>query len=591
MSRAPMNILEDRRWMAAAVLLFAVMMTIKYFPGAENHSLYIGNIFQTIHPDAFAGDFYKGPEKPFISRPSQMSLFYGAVYLMGEIWLDDRFVAAVYLGLVFAALLGVERIAAHLGLANPLARLALLLLIMKDHEIFDKVLMAYHADVNHSAFAIPLTVWLMYAALARKGWFAVLALMAVLAAVSPRNAAGPMFLALCVQAYHGGPRTRAAVGVFLAAGFAAVCAAAVYVFPVQETHRLELWDYIRARQDYEANPWHMMNMTRAFWNAVWLAMIGGGLWICVRQGPRFHAVAVVLVLGLFIWLAGGLYISFAPDALKQPLLIGFVPARMLGTPQLLATVVITVFFMNMAERERTPKALAFAAAALTALYMTGPGEQAVWFVLVIISSSAAVLGATLWARRSEPRTGFISAAAARPAAVIAAALIFATTAVYTRNAVRHWPYWRTLAEHGVYGAASSAVWIGVDSYVRKNTPPGSSILPYHFSAAETLAASRSLGVRTGRTSPVPTVFSDITSSAGFKFENEQRELGKKIGEDFMAGNALAARPRIERLAPVPDYIIAPSAVAAGLDWAVLKYTPEAEVRDFIIAKRSDGSGG
>ena len=99
------------RIVLAAIAAFAVLLTIKYFPGFESETAYAGNAFQAIHPDAFAGDAYRGPERTWSQRPFQLSLIYLVIKFTGEIWLDDRFVAVVYLGLVFAGLLGIDRIA------------------------------------------------------------------------------------------------------------------------------------------------------------------------------------------------------------------------------------------------------------------------------------------------------------------------------------------------------------------------------------------------------------------------------------------------------------------------------------------------
>ncbi|MHC8508140.1 MAG: hypothetical protein ACYYKD_01880 [Rhodospirillales bacterium] len=580
------GILSDRRWMAAAVLLLAVVMTVKYYPGFENSNVYSGNAYQILNPGAFEGDPYQGPEKSLADRPFQLSSLYALVYLMGDIWLDDRFAAAFYVGLVFAGLLGVERIAAHLGLSNPLARLAVLLLMAKDHELLSKNMLSYPADVNHFACAIPLIVWLLYAALARKGWPVVLILCVATALTSPRVGVGPIFFALCLQAWNGAARDRIFVGLLFLAGLVIAYAGLFHWAAVPEHYRLELWDNIRARDHSEANPWYPFDARAAFENAVWLAHICVGLWIAVRAGGRFRAAGVVLAAGVVVWLVGGLYISASPDMLKQPLLIALAPSRMLAWPQLLATITVAAFFMMRAEEQKTPGALAAAAFAMAALYMAGPGDPVRWSGLIAVSALAAALGVIFTARRTGAAVGPVNALAARPAAVITAALIVSTAAAYSVAAVQHWPHWRTWAQHGVYGGTSFAPWIGVDSYIRENTPVNASILPYHFYKDGRLVSKRFLGARTGRAMPVPAAYSNVRNPDGFRFEAEQRVLLDSIGADLLAGDISESGPHIENLVPVPDYIIAPSSLAAGLDWAALGYAPDAETHGFMILRRN-----
>ncbi len=39
-----------------ALLVLALLMTLKYFPGFENPAAYAGNAYQAVHPDAFPGE-------------------------------------------------------------------------------------------------------------------------------------------------------------------------------------------------------------------------------------------------------------------------------------------------------------------------------------------------------------------------------------------------------------------------------------------------------------------------------------------------------------------------------------------------------
>lgn len=580
-------------WVLAALFACAAALTVKYFPGFENETAYAGNAFQWIHPDAFAGDAYQGPEKPLSARPFQLSLIYPIIGMTGEIWLDDRFVALVYVVLVFMSLFGLERIAHHVGLTDPIARLAVILLFLKDHQILEnKVLVAHHPDVNHFAFAIPIIIWLLYAALARKGWIVVLGLSVLLTMISIRNAVGPIFFAFCVQAVLGGRRDRVAVGVMFAAGAAVAYVGLFHVVPVADEHRLILWDILRAREAASANPWHDISPQVLVQNATWLCLIAVAVAVCARathmNQAALRGLAVILVAGLIIWMVGGLYISFAPDAVKQPLLIGLAPTRMLAWPQTLAMLVIAAWIVGQAERLQTPRSLAVAGAGILVLYLLGPGDPALWFAVCGIAGVAAVLGGGLWARPRSlwPGAGDVmQLAVSRPAVTVCAALALTSFVALGAAARDNAAAWRTWAEQGVFGNAASAVWIGVDTYIREDTPKDASVLPYYRRFDGRLKARRSLGTRTGRAMPVPEGYSDVRDPNVHVTEAEQSALIDSIGKHLDAGETEGVQPLLQSLVQVPDRIIVPSDIGRTIAWDDLGYVLETEVANFTVARR------
>lgn len=568
-------------WLWVALMCCAVLMTIKYFPGFENETAYSGNAYQMVHPDAFQGDVYQGPDKPLVKRPFQLSLIYAVIALTGDIWLDDRFVAVIYIGLVFAALVGIERIAAYLGLSNPLARLVVVLLFLKDHQILaNKVLVAHHPDVNHFAFAIPLIVWLLYAALARKGWPLVLTLSGVLVATSIRNAVVPVFISMCLQAYHGGSRDRLIVAAMMFVGAVVAYVGLFHLIPIPEPVRLDIWDLVKGREGGSANPWHDWTAAGALFSALWFALIAAGFVACRHGGEKFSGIRVVLVAGLAVWFVGGLYISFAPDVLKQPMLIGLAPTRTLAWPQIVAMIAIAAALLMWIEESQTFRRVILATGGLSLIYITGPGNHEQWTALVAASGvGVAVLAGFRYGFSALP-----DRIASVPSAFIAAVFGFTTIVSYSVAAKQKFPEWRVAYEHGVFGAASSARWIGVDEYVRNHTPVDAAILPYYRLGDGRLIARRSFGVRTGRAMPVPEPYSDIRNPDAWVFESAQQALVLKIGEDLDTSALAGTRERIDRLVPVPDIIIVPADVGDHVAWPEIGFRRDATVAGYVLAR-------
>ena len=227
----------------AWITIFAVLMTLKYFPGLENETLYSGNVFQILSPDAFSGDPFRGPETPWWQRPTQLSLFYGLVWLGGDIWLDDRFVAIFYLGLVIASLVGIDRIARHFGLNNPYERLILLMFFLKDHQILtSKVLVAHHQDVNPSAMAIPAIIWLFYAIISQRHFIWTVIGCALITLISIRLALCVCVIALISEFFLRPSPQKWISGMLLLAGLTLFSIALMAFTPSDDTLRLAIWE-------------------------------------------------------------------------------------------------------------------------------------------------------------------------------------------------------------------------------------------------------------------------------------------------------------------------------------------------------------
>jgi len=575
-----------------AVVAGAALLTLKYFPGLENEAAYAGNVFQTLHPDAFTGDPYRDPTRRLFERPFQLSLFYLLVKFTGEIWLDDRFVALVYWGLVAASLAGVDAIARLLGAAVG-DRLLLLMLFLKDHQILgNKVLLAHHPDVNHFAFAIPIIIWITYAALARKGLLVIGALAVVLFLVSVRNAPFPVGAALVLTAVRGGRRERMVVGMLAILGLTLAAWLLATRLAISDDYRLMLWDMIREREHSAANPFHPNDMG-PLWlqNGLFLALIAAASLLARGVGSgrsSWRDVRVIFGLGLALWLVGGLYISFSPDSLKMPILIGLAPARALALPQNLAYIVVVVALCQEARQSPGPRSSITLALGVGALFLAGPGSIGRWGMLLAVAALLVISVQAIRGRDDGMRRAVIEAACQRPLPLILATLVVVLLVSYVDAARRTLPNWAVLARTGVFGAADSAKWIGVAEYLRSSTPADAAVLPLFFDPSSgQLVPSSALVTRSGRPQPTPQPYSRVLDPSAWTFERQQREVIDRLAEGILQKNVSSVMEQLPRLVPVPRYLIVPTRFAAPLiEGFHPRFVEERRVGEYSILRTS-----
>ena len=478
------------RVVLALITVIAAAMTLKYFPGLENEPNYAGAALQTIHPELFAGDPYRGPEFGMGSRILQLSLFYGLVKVFGEIWLDDRFLAVVYFGFVAAGLIGVDKTARLLGADKLYQRSVVLMVFAKDHAFLDhKTLLAHHQGVNHSVIAIPLIVWLFYAALARKGLAIVLALSLVLLATSVRYAPIPILMAMTAVFVTGTRREQIAIGVLSALGIAACYWVLNYAMAIPEAGRLELWDILLAAAGGDVNPFQL-----AFYdvpdfavkNGLWLAILGAAIWIAPRGDSAYTGVVTIAWMGILTWLLGGLYLSFAPDTIKFPLLQGIAPTRALAWPQNLAYIAIFTVGFRWLEAQTTAANAAAVGIAFAALFVIGPGNVPLWAGLLAAGTAVVLVLHALCPAcpmvGRHPDTPLLEHGTRNAPRVTTQILALVLAAAYAIAVYQKAPAWKITLESGVFGNARPAAWIGVAEHIRETIPNGKAILPIAYAA-------------------------------------------------------------------------------------------------------------
>lgn len=588
-----------------AVALFAFMLTFKYFPGLENEHAYAGLAYQSIHPDAFAGDPYRDPENSRLS-PIRLSLTYVLSKAVGELWLDDRFLALLYAGLVAVGLLGIDRIARLLGCSGMWERLVILLVFLKDHAVLDhKVLLAHHQGFNHTVFAIPIIVWLFYTALARKGLPVVLLLSLLLLVFSLRYAPIPVLTAMAVVAMTGKRWERYALGGLCVMGLLAAYWVLFHVMAVPDPWRLELWDILRTAAGGDVNPFHnFLGATEPFIfrNLIWLIILGTVFFLSPSGDPTFRGVRTIMLMGFLTWLLGGLYISHAPDFLKLPLLQGIAPTRALAWPQNIAYVAIFALGFRWVATESNRKKIMVTCMGFAVLFIIGPGNIDRWSILLAAGTFAVM--ALHWVGWPKTLTGRTAENSLETHVrknwrlMVLQTLSIVIAIAYAATLGGKIPAWKTTLETGVFGHAAPAAWIGVAEYIRDKTPPTASVLPITYRGAPSypempssaangrLWATRSLGTRAGRTMPVPEDFpGDFRNPDSWQQSDRQKTVIRRIEETLMNRDVSSAVAAIAALKPIPDYVILPEAVLGPSVKAIGDFRFEDRVRGYAVFKR------
>ena len=571
---------EIGRW-AWWIIIFgvAVMLTLKYFPGLENETAYSGIAFKAIHPDAFATDLYRGGGSYF-DHPLQLTILYGFVKLIGEIWLDDRFLTIVYLGSVIASLIGIDKTARLLGLHGTPERIFLLFMFAKDHAVLsNKVLVAHHADVNHSTFAITLIIWLFYAALARKSFFVVILISIALTSLSLSNAAFPVAMALIVVAVNGCVwERRIIIGMFVT-GSVALAGMIVFVFSTEEANRLELWSLIKTQEESDANPFQPADAWTPFIfaNIIWITIVGAAACLSKTNDSAFRGVRIICGLGILTLLVSGVYITFAPDFIKSPILIGFKPTRALAWPQNLAYIALIVLFFQWLKDAPSKQRTILITFGFLGLFVIGPGNHLQWLALTIAVTLIVILAD--WAKTKK----LLSRS---PATYCSAAIVLTVIMGSSISISYRADDWVTAAKTGVYGGNPSAEWIGVAEYFRDQTPTDISILPFSGNQ-QRLYANRSLATRSGRALTVPEVYGpDFRDPEVWKRDFIQLDLLERLGGTLLKGQLKTADQLLSEVYPEPDYLVVPTVVYDSWMQKLSAFTKVTTKGSYMILKRS-----
>jgi hypothetical protein len=85
--------------------------------------------------------------------------------------------------------------------------------------------------------------------------------------------------------------------------------------------------------------------------------------------------------------------------------------------------------------------------------------------------------------------------------------------------------------------------------------------------------------------PVPRPYSNVLNPNSWKFEEDQGKIVQKIADAFSARDLKSTVEDVDRLIPVPDYIVVPSRVLEGVSFLEFPYVEEARVSYYTILRR------
>lgn len=556
-------------WLITAMsVLFALAM----FRGLEAHSGYEGSAYQAIHPESF-------PNDPFMSmmRPMMWSLLYPVVRLVGELWLDDRFTIVVFAGVTAATLVGLDKTVKLLGARQAGERAAMLALMLLGHQILmNGGALVTHLEFASATFAGPVNIWLLYASLAGSPPRLVLPLMLLSPLVAVKQAAMPVLIALIfLWKDRLGPRGKG-IAAIVAGAMVVLSLIAYYVFlrPPDDSHA-RLFDFRLRQDEAESNP---------FWNPLinnlqFIALCLGGFVIRGLNSSMVARVRMIAGLGLAVWLLGGVYLSCAPDALKIPYVGAFNVSRMLWWTQYVLFAAIGVALLKELQHAVSRIRLCAAWTLLMALYFVHT-EFHVKLALVV----AAVTGALLW------RKGWrlLRLSPAQRLHILATAMCVGTLSLYMVGTLSHRvDDLRYLRRYGIIGNNPGAKWVGINEYIREQTPSSATFLalaPHTIDGATRLTFDWSLRSRTGRSMR-------FGNSWGLAFDYQkiqwwQRQAGilESLLQAWERQDAAAVAQQLTAWG-APDYLVVPAAEAEWLGaHPEFPYLRETVIGDFMILR-------
>ena len=553
------------------------LYTAVNFRGLENHPGYYGNSYQAIHPGSFPNDPFMTP-----TRPTMLSLFYGLAKLFGEVWLDDRLIFFMYLGLVVMALCAVDKTARLLGADRFLERLTLLSFMALGHSmgLSNHALVVNETEFNATTLAGPVGLWTLYVALSGKRLRVVAGWLLLLWIISMKAAWVPTLMVGAILFLDRVPRKKKPLvigaGVLLTA--VAFLIYRLFLHPDVAADAL-LFDDLHFNYDTtEADPF----MDPWWGNFYFFAISMAGLWLGKSRSAPWRRVGVCAGAGLAVWALGGLYLNFSPDLLKIPAFLPFNFTRGLWWPQYILFLSIGVFSLKRIQHSPATRGFFFALAAFLILDLT-PFRFKRFFVLGLLLIVPWLVQAVRrgWKQIVPHRSRLRIVAAA----VCLSSLIALSSTAFSQR--RHFIF---LAKHGVMGDNPSSKWIGINEYVREHTRSSDRVLALsmrdYYWRPERLIYDGSLRVRAGRSMPVGPCYV-------FYFDYDKLQwakyLGWLVGEHFVdrwKAHDSEGVLRVLKQVGMPELLVVPTDKAQWLPVAAAwPYEPETTIRDFTILRK------
>jgi len=590
---------QSERLFLLFLVVVTIFMTLKYFPGLEHTDAYAGNTLSAIDPTAFPNDPFIDPSRPFWKRVFQISLIYLPAHLMGDIWLDDRFVVIVYFGLILATLIAVDKIVKLCGIKELMPRMLIQILFMRDHQYLTlTATFANQPDINHAAYVIPATAWLLYATFARKSLWVILFFCFLTAASSIKMAPYVIGFCLIIAAINGTRRDRLVVTALIALAGAVFVYVATVKFHLSPADRLFVWDWMyNDVEKWDSNPFYPFPATNVWArNLVFFACAAGAVLIPAGNDPVLRNMKLFVAMGIGLWAFAGLYFTFTPDVLKYPHIMPFSMVRNLRWPQTIAYLIVFVVVLRMLCAHTDGRRLALAALALGALFVTGPNNHELWIALTagcaVIAAAAVFVLRRLDTGVFEAEALWLDAASANRFLLITFGL--SILIAFGTTIQKRLPDWTWMMQHGIYGGSEVAKWINVIDYVKAETPKDAMILPLEYypgGTKDNLRARRHLASRTGRSIPVLRECSSMFHVPGLVLELEQQANMLQFEKAMLARDWTAAYALFGNIQPAPTYLILPEDIANPGFFEVFPFIEQTTIDGFTIYKRADTAEG
>jgi hypothetical protein len=447
------------------------------------------------------------------------------------------------------------------------------------------------ADMNPTMLAGPVALWLLYAALAGSRIWIQAAAAGLLVLISPKVAAMPVLIAVMLLWKDRFAMVWRWVGAL--AGIGAVGAGILWS-QAQLGHagaHAELFRWIVLIDGPENNPFadSLLN------NAIFAGLCAGVFALRGLPPVLLRRVRAVAGLGLFVWLGGGLYLSFSPERLQSPHLALIGVARSLWWVQYVVYLAYGAWALKEIQRASTWARLASALALLmwlTLLHMFFRGKTAV-------AIAAGMAGAALWYIMRTRRQ-----AAARPAAaawrasywpggirvrIVALSLALATLSTYALGTVNHRRHdLAHLMRYGIMGGNPGAKWRGINEYFRAHTPASATVLALsmegHPWSPRSLRFDGWLRCRSGRTMPFGPKYSFVLDRDGMLWHEARIRETDRLVERWTGHDAAGVTESLAAL-DAPDYLVVPNEQAGWIRDGTLPYAVAATVRDFTIMEK------
>lgn len=593
---------EETRGSAAVMGSLIAVMSLVYslamFRGIDGHSVYHGSVYQVLHPGSFPNDAFMSP-----IRPIMLSLYYYVIVpVVGTLWLDDRFIFIVSLGLAALTLVAVDKTAQCFGAHRVGERAAIVSLMLLGHTILENnAFVVSGHGFNPTNFVNPFIIWLFSHSLAGHSPLAVLSLLALAVSISVKNAWLPSLIAVVLLCRDRVGRRGQRIAWAVVLGLVAATVGGYYAFgrPPDGSHAA-LFDYIlREVEDREANPF--MNSLAGNLSFVALCVAG-----CVVKGldaAMAARVRVVAGMGLAVWLVGGLYLTYAPEAIKVPYLVTFAPTRALWWPQYVVYVALGVAFLKWLQRASSSAGVCGAWAGLMVLYFMHNTFR-IKLALVVAVTSLVMLWRSRSLREHAGRRTATERAGGwrlstidpqRRLRIAAVAMCVGAVSLYgigTRHRVAALAW---LARYGIMGDNTTAVWVGVNEYIRAHTPPSATVLA--LVARDALGKEiglqygESLRSRTGRSMPVgapPALYFDYEK---LRWRTVQVQHLAELLAAWEGRDGSNVSTHLAALGS-PDYLVVPTEKSQWVrDVPGFAYAVETVIGEYLIMRKLAGVSG